>query len=147
VIVPDANLLLYAYDSASPFHGRAAGWWSSCLNGAEPIGLCPAVVFGFVRIGTSSRAFVKPLSVEEASTHVESWFARPMVQLLETDLTDVQKALELLREAGTGGNLTTDAQVAAISVRYGAVAHTADSDFARFRGVRWHNPLMDRASD
>lgn len=142
MIVPDANLLLYAYDSASPFHAKASRWWSACLTGTEPVGLCSSVVFGFVRIGTSPRAFARPLTVDEASSHVESWLARPMVELLEMDVTDVRKALGLLSAAGTGGNLTTDAQIAAVSLRHRAVAHTADSDFSRFRGVRWHNPIL-----
>ncbi len=131
MIVPDANLLLYAYDAASPFHSKAAAWWSSCLSGSEPIGLCPAVTFAFVRIGTSRKAFA-----------VESWLKQPMVQVLELDAADVIKALELLRTAGTGGNLTTDAQLAAVCLRHRAVVHTADSDFARFPKIRWRNPLL-----
>jgi uncharacterized protein len=49
--------------------------------------------------------------------------------------------LALLRSAGTGGNLTTDAQVAAIALRLRAVVHTTDTDYARFRDLRWQNPL------
>src|SRR5262245_57420104 len=112
MILPDANLLLYAYDAASPFHAKAASWWSACLSGTEPVGLCPAVVFAFLRIGTSPRAFSEPLTVDEASTHVESWLMQPAAQLLDVDVTDIRTALELLRAAGTGGNLTTDAQLA-----------------------------------
>ena len=142
MILPDANLLLYAYDAASPFHSKAAAWWSACLSGREPIGLCSAVVFGFVRIGTNSRAFVEPLSIHEASAHVESWLRQPMVEFLELDATDAHKAMELLRAAGTGGNLVTDAQLAAVALRHRAAVHTADSDFARFAAIRWHNPLV-----
>jgi toxin-antitoxin system PIN domain toxin len=142
VILPDANLLLYAYDSASQFHSRAAAWWSDCLSGAEPIGLCPAVIFAFLRIGTSSRVFLDPLTVEEATSCVESWLIQPPAQLVDVDLMDIGTAFELLRTAGTGGNLTTDAQLAAISLRHGGIVHTADSDFARFPKVRWHNPIL-----
>lgn len=143
MIVPDANLLLYAYDAASPFHSRAASWWSDCLSGAEPVGLCPAVIYAFVRIGTSPRAFASPLTVGEAARHVESWFETPGAQLLGTDLTDIRVSLDLLRKAGAGGNLTTDAQLAAVASRTGGVVHTADVDFARFAGVRWQNPLTE----
>src|SRR5262245_10175595 len=142
MILPDANLLLYAYDAASPFHKRSAAWWSACLSGREPVGLCPAVLFAFVRIGTSSRAFTEPLTVGEACSHVESWLNQPVAQLLDVDATDVRRALELLRRAGAGGNLTTDAQLAAVSLRHRAVVHTADTDFARFPHVRWHNPIL-----
>ena len=45
MIVPDANLLLYTVDSTSPFHDVAREWWTSCLNGAVPVGLCHPVMF------------------------------------------------------------------------------------------------------
>jgi len=59
MIVPDANLLLHAYDAESPFHRRAARWWSSLLSSAEPVGLCPIVVLGFLRLATSPRVFAR----------------------------------------------------------------------------------------
>ena len=142
MIIPDANLLLYAYDAAGPFHANSAAWWSACLSGREPVGLCPAVLFAFVRIGTSPRAFTEPLTVEEAAGHVEAWLQQPAAQLLEVDAEDIRSALGLLRRAGTAGNLTTDAQIAALGLRHRAVVHTADADFARFPGVRWRNPLL-----
>jgi len=143
--VPDANLLLYVYDASSPFHSKSSAWWSACLSGKEPVGLCPSVIFSFVRIGTSAKAFVEPLSVDEASEHVDSWLKQPVTQVLNVDRTDVGKALELLRAAGTGGNLTSDAQLAAVALRHRGVVHTADSDFARFPKIRWYNPLLHRS--
>ena len=62
MIIPDINLLLYAYDASSPFHTKAAAWWQGCLSGTEPVGLLPVVLFGFVRIGTNVRAFLNPLT-------------------------------------------------------------------------------------
>jgi toxin-antitoxin system PIN domain toxin len=144
VILPDVNLLLYAYDAGSPFHAKSSAWWSKCLSGSEPVGFCPVVLFAFIRIGTSARAFARPLTIQEASTHVQNWLEQPNAQLLEMELQDILQALTLLREAGTGGNLTTDAQIAAVSLRVGAVVHTVDADYARFPRVRWFNPLNGR---
>jgi toxin-antitoxin system PIN domain toxin len=141
VILPDANLLLYAYDEDSPFHARSKAWWSKCLSGSEPVGLCPTVIFAFVRIGTSSRAFVRPLTIQEATTHVKDWLEQPVTQLVEMELPDILQVLALLVDAKAGGNLTTDAQLAAMALRLGAVVHTVDTDFARFPRVRWLNPL------
>ena len=67
MIVPDINLLLYAHDSSSPFHAKAAGWWQACLSGTEPVGLLHVVTFGFVRIATNARAFVNPMTPAEAA--------------------------------------------------------------------------------
>ena len=142
MIVPDANLLLYSYDSASRFHERAAGWWQACLSGSETVGLCGVVLFAFVRIGTNRRAFVNPMSVEEATGHIREWLARSITDFLVTQESDVVQALNWLEAAGSGGNLTTDAHIAAIANRHRATVHTADTDFGRFSGVRWLNPLL-----
>jgi toxin-antitoxin system PIN domain toxin len=142
VIVPDANLLLYAYDSSSRFHDPATDWWENCLIGAEPVGLCSVVLFAFVRIGTSRRAFDNPMPIEEAADHVRSWLDRQVTDLLVAREVDVLQALKWLESAGTGGNLTTDAQIAAIAHRHRATVHTADTDFDRFPDVRWHNPIL-----
>ena len=141
MILPDANLLLYAYDSASPFHAKAAAWWSAALSGKEPVGFCSSILFAFVRIGTNSRAFTQPLTLDEAAAHVEEWLEQPVAHVFDTDADDVRAALGLLRISGAGGNLTSDAQLAALALRHRAVVHTADIDFARFPRVRWHNPI------
>jgi len=44
--------------------------------------------------------------------------------------------------AGSGGNLTSDAHLAAIAIEHGAELCSADSDFARFEGLKWRNPLV-----
>ena len=72
MIVPDINLLLYAYDAGSPFHSKAAAWWQRSLSGTEPVGLAQVAVFGFVRIGTNPRVFGNPLTPIEAAEHVRS---------------------------------------------------------------------------
>ena len=147
MIIPDANLLLYAYDAASPFHAKASDWWRRCLTGRSPVGLCPVVLFAFVRIGTSRRAFEEPMTIEEASRHVRSWLEMPSTHLLPQEESDVIRALDWLVLQGVGGNLTTDAQIAATALRTRAEVHTADADFSRFPGVKWVNPLFARSAD
>lgn len=142
MILPDANLLLYAYDQSSPFHEQAGTWCVQVMSGPAPVILLPAVVFGFVRISTHPRVFHEPLTVTEAASHVRSWLARRHVQLHEMLPEDVESALKLLEAAGTAGNLTTDAQIAAVALRLDAEVHTADLDFGRFPGVRFVNPLV-----
>lgn len=141
MILPDANLLLYACDQSSPFHDKAASWCEGVMNGTSPVIFLPTVVFGFVRISTHPRIFSEPLSVAEASAHVRSWLERKQVRLHDMLADDVETVLALLESAGTAGNLTTDAQIAAVALRLDAEVHTADLDFGRFAGVRFCNPL------
>ena len=46
-----------------------------------------------------------------------------------------------LAVAGSGTKLVTDAHIAALAMEHDAELHTNDSDFARFPGLRWLNPL------
>jgi toxin-antitoxin system PIN domain toxin len=141
MIVPDINLLLYAYDADSPFHARAATWWQDCLSGTEPVLIPQVVVFGFVRVGTNARAFRHPLTAAEAASHVRSWLGETIVSVPETAPDHIERVLGLLGSLGTAGNLVTDAQIAAVAIEHDAVVHTADADFIRFKGLRWRNPL------
>ena len=141
MIVPDVNLLLYAYDASSRHHAAAAAWWQACLSGRETVGLPAVVVFGFVRISTSARVFDHPLTAGEAAAHVRAWLARPGVQVLEPRHDHIERVLSLLEELGTAAKLVTDAQIAAQAIEHDAVLHTTDADFLRVAGLRWVNPL------
>ena len=142
MIVPDANLLLYAYDLESPFHGKARQWWEACLSGGETVGLTHPVIFAFVRIGTHARAFVKPMALSEAAAIVKEWLSLSLVRVLLPDDEHVQRVLGLLAEAASaGGNAVTDAQIASLATAHRGVVHTADRDFLRFKSLRTHYPL------
>ncbi|MES2997334.1 MAG: TA system VapC family ribonuclease toxin [Verrucomicrobiota bacterium] len=142
MIVPDINLLIYACDASSPFHQKAAAWLEGVFNAQVPVIFVPPVVFGFVRIATHPRVFSFPLAVPEAAAHVRSWLERKSVRMIDLLPEDVDSALALLEAAGTAGNLTTDAQIAAVALRLDGVVHTADLDFGRFPGLRYVNPLV-----
>lgn len=146
VIVPDVNLLVYAYDADSRFHATARVWWQECLSGGEPVGLPAVVVFGFVRIVTSARVFTRPMTMAEAGGHVREWLARPGVEMLEPQADHLERVLSILETMGTGGNLVTDAQIAALALAAKACLHTADADFLRVAGLRWLNPLTGVSS-
>ncbi|HVZ75119.1 MAG TPA: type II toxin-antitoxin system VapC family toxin [Polyangia bacterium] len=141
MIVPDVNLLVYAYLSAIREHAGAKAWWERILNSATPVGLAMPVLFGFVRLTTNRRVHEPPLAVEAALGHVESWLARPRVRLLLPGPRHLEIAFALLRRLGTAANLTTDVQLAALAVEHQAELHSNDADFARFSGLRWVNPL------
>lgn len=147
MIIPDINLLLYAYDSSSPFHTKAAAWWQSCLSGAEPVGLLHLVVFGFVRIATNTRVFLQPMTPAEAAGHVRSWLEQPPVQVLDPGPSHIAEVLNLLEGLGTAANLVSDAQMAAFAMDHDAVVHTVDTDFMRFQGLRWFNPITATGSN
>ena len=141
MILPDANLILYAYDLESPFHPVAADWWTRCLNEVEAVGLAQVILFAFLRLSTSPRVFANPLSLADAIREVRAWSAQPNVRVLATDQDHWHRVCELLNRAGGAGNLVIDAQLAAVAMEYRGTVHTADTDFQRFAGVKWFNPI------
>ena len=141
MIVPDINLLVYAYNDGAPHHGTASRWWEGLVNGAERVGVPWIVSTGFVRLMTHPRAVAAPISPVDAIAHVRDWFRYAHVSPINPGaehLTHVQRNLEA---AGVAGNLVTDAHIAALAMEYQAEVHSNDSDFTRFPGLRWRNPL------
>jgi uncharacterized protein len=141
VIVPDINLLLYAEIDAHPLHAASRRWWEEALSGARQVGLAPVCLFGFLRLATNRRVFSEPLSVGDAIDRVERWLERPNVTTLIPGRNHLQVAFRLLSRLGTAANLTTDVQIAAHAIEVNGEVHSNDSDFARFEGLRWINPL------
>jgi toxin-antitoxin system PIN domain toxin len=141
VIVIDANILLYAYDSSSAHHEVARGWLESILSRPEPVGLAWMTVLAFLRISTNPRAFQHPFSVTEAVAIVSGWLDRPMVTLLGPGERHWEILRDLLLEGQAPGPLVMDAHLAALAIEHGATLSTSDRDFARFPGLRLHNPL------
>ena len=139
--VVDLNVLLYAVNREGAKHGVARAWLDDTLSGAEPIGLPWVVLMGFLRLSTSRVVFPKPLTAEQALSIVDSWLAQPSVVALVPGDDHWRVLRGLLEESGTAGNLTTDAHLAAMAIENGAELCSSDSDFARFRHLRWVNPL------
>ncbi len=139
--VPDVNLLLYALDETSPHHLRARPWLESLLSGTEPVGFAWVVILAFVRLSTRPQLFANPLSPGEAFAVVEGWLAQPCALVLHPTERHLALLRGLVDPLGTAGNLTTDAHLAALAIEYGGEVCSADTDFARFRGLRWTNPF------
>lgn len=141
MIVPDTNLLLYAYDESFPAHAAARNWWETVMNGDEPIGLPWVVVLAFVRLATHPTVAANPRSVPDVREIVESWVAAPHVRVLHGTGHTMKAFFDSLESANLGGNLCTDALIAALALEAGARVFTNDRDFQRFAGLVAVNPL------
>ena len=141
MIIPDINLLIYAHNAADPQHAPAKEWWESSINGSVPVGLPWIVMGGFIRLMTHSRVLENPMAVTEATDGVRSWLDQSSVIVLEPGKNFPVIFFHFLEELGTGGNLTTDAHIAALAVEKQAEVHSCDADFSRFAGLSWKNPI------
>jgi toxin-antitoxin system PIN domain toxin len=141
VIVLDANLLLYAYDSASAHHTKARAWVEDVFSAAEPVGLPWQTISAFLRIMTSPRLPGERFTVAESVQVVDRWLEQPNVRLLAPGEDHWALFRRMMVEGQAPGPLVSDASLAALTTEFGGVLHTTDRDFARFPGLRWLNPL------
>jgi hypothetical protein len=140
VQIVDANVLLYAVNPAAPLHERARTWLDAALGGGETVGFAWTVVLAFVRVATSSVAFARPLTVDEAAGVVERWLDQHAAVVPEPTGRHLALLRGLLADTGTAANLVNDAHLAALALEHGAEIVSFDRDFQRFPGVRLSMP-------
>jgi uncharacterized protein len=133
--------LIYAVNGAAAQHAACRQWLEYALGGEEEVGFNWVAVNGFLRVTTHQRVFAEPLTVREATEHVQQWLDAPLARIVEPKAGHWIVLKELLLALGTGGNLTTDAHLAALAISHEATLVSCDTDFGRFRRLRWENPL------
>jgi toxin-antitoxin system PIN domain toxin len=143
VILVDANLLIYAVNKDLPQHKQARAWLEQTLSGADAVGLPWVSLMAFLRVCTNPRIFESPLSPEKTMAFIDEWLNRPNVSMVAPGAGHWAILKNLIRQAGTAGNLTTDAHIAALALEHGCAICSADNDFKRFAGVEHFNPLVN----
>jgi len=141
MIIIDVNLLVYAVNEDAPCHRHAKAWLETVVAGTETVGLPWTVLLAFLRLTTKSGLFQHPLDVATAFELVDAWLAQPSVIVPEPSARHFQTLRDLVTPLGTGGNLTSDAHLAALAIEHRAELCSTDNDFSRFPRLRWRNPL------
>lgn len=140
-ILLDANVLLWAHHRGFPQHERARAWLASALTDIPVVGIPWPSVLAFLRVSTHPRAFEQPLAIGAVWEVVTGWLRRPNVTTPAPTDAHADLLGQLLVAGRATANHTTDAHLAALAIEYGAELCSADTDFARFPGLRWTNPL------
>jgi toxin-antitoxin system PIN domain toxin len=136
----DVNVLIYATDDQSKRHPEAKPWLDGVMTATETIGLPTAVTIGYLRLTTNPRVMRVPLSPSEAIEIVRTWLSRPSVSVPQPTDRHLDLLDELLGATGVGGNLVSDAHLAALAIEHGAELWSYDADFGRFPGLLWRSP-------
>jgi toxin-antitoxin system PIN domain toxin len=99
------------------------------------------VLLAFLRLTTRAGLFRNPLPVDTAFDLVSSWLDQSSATIVHPGPNHLRIFRDSILPLGTGGNLTSDAHLAALAIEYGAELCSSDADFARFPGLKWRNPL------
>jgi uncharacterized protein len=143
VIVLDANILLYAYDSSSAKHKQARTWVERIFSEESLVGIPWQTVSAFLRVVTNASLPGRRFTIEEAAQVVEQWQEQPNVRFLAAGEEHWSLLRRMLVTGQARGPMVSDAQLAALTLEHGGVLYSTDRDFARFPGLRWSNPLEE----
>jgi toxin-antitoxin system PIN domain toxin len=144
MILPDVNVLIYAFRSDLPQHKVCRQWLLEVISGDARFGLSPAVLGAVVRISTNARAFRTPSDIEEAFAFCEDLLRQPHCQIVEPGERHWDIFRRLCIETETRGPRVSDAWFAALAIEWGCEWITLDRDYARFPGLSWQVPAAGR---
>ena len=139
--LPDINVLIYAHRQDATEHEKYASWLTALVSGRESFAMSPYVLSGFLRIVTNPRVFPRATPMPTAIAFCQQLISRPRAVMILPSPRHWELVTELCLAANIQGPLVSDAYLAALAIDHGCELVTADSDFARFEGLRWRHPL------
>ncbi|MDN5858068.1 MAG: type II toxin-antitoxin system VapC family toxin [Pseudonocardia sp.] len=141
MILPDVNVLVYAFNDTSPRHVEYAAWLQGVLDADEPVGVSGVVLSGFLRIVTHPRIFDEPATPGDALDFVRAVRDADNAVVVEPGRRHWRIFTSLVESTGAVGNAVPDAWLAALAVESGCEWVTTDRGFARYPGLRLRHPL------
>lgn len=135
--LPDANVFIYAANKAAREHPTAINWLKGAFEAAGGVGLSWVALLGFMRVSTRTGILAQPLTLNQALQALNFWLTQERARVVNPGERHAQLFGQLLARVGTGGNLTTDAHLAALAIEHGATLVSFDRDFARFDGLEF----------
>ena len=142
MILVDANILVYSHVNSFVQHGPARDWLDQQLNGSTRVGLPWVSLIAFLRLVTNPRVFEHPEPITDAWRQVRAWLACESTWIPQPTERHPELMDELLTVPGIHANLVPDAHLAALALGHGLTLCSSDGDFARFKKLRWLNPLI-----
>lgn len=140
MILPDVNVLIYAFRKDVTQHAVCRRWLTDVVEGDARFGLSPIALSAVVRITTNPRSFKMPSPVDEAFGFCDDLLGQPHCQAVEPGERHWDIFKRLCVETDTRGARVTDAWFAALAIEWGCEWITFDRDFARFPGLSWRVP-------
>ena len=137
MILPDVNVLVYAFRSDVKEHDAYKAWLEGVVNGAAAYGMSPQVLASVIRLAPHPRVFAHPDPLEDAVAFASTLLNQPHCQIIEPGPRHWSIFTGLCRSANAYGNLVQDAWLAALAIESGCEWITNDRDFARFEGLHW----------
>jgi toxin-antitoxin system PIN domain toxin len=141
VILPDVNVLLYAFRSDSQEHRQHQEWLTATVEGGATYGMAPQVLSSMIRVVTNRKIFADTYRLDEAVAFANTLLDQPNCQIIQPGERHWRIFCDLCFKAKARGDLVQDAWFAALAIEAGCEWITLDRDYARFPGLRWRTPF------
>jgi len=143
MILPDVNVLIYAFRSDAANHSTCNSWLNGVVAGEARFGISPLALAAVARITTNRRSYANPSTPAEAFAFGDYLLGQPHCQVVEPGERHWEIFKRLCIETDTRGGHVTDAWYAALAIEWGCEWITFDRDYARFPGLKWQVPAAD----
>ena len=143
MILPDVNVLIYAFRQDAPEHAVSNSWLTEVVASDARFGISRLALAALVRITTNPRSYSEPSTLAEAFTFCDYLLGQPNCQVVEPGERHWGIFKRLCTDTDTRGPRVTDAWFAALAIEWGCEWITFDRDYARFPGLRWRAPSRD----
>ena len=140
MILPDVNVLIYAYRKDQPHHLVSRAWLERTVDGQSAFGVSRLVLSAVVRLLTSNRIYHPAETLDDVFVYCRWLTERPNCIFVEPGERHWAIFERLCRDTDTRGARVTDAWFAALAIEHGCEWVTFDRDFARFPGLKWGVP-------
>lgn len=140
MILPDVNVLVYAFRRDSPLHDVCKSWLDGVIAGDAQFGMSPLAMSAVVRITTNPSAFRSASPIEEAFAYCSDLLRQPHCTVVEPGERHWSIFERLCTETNTRGPRVSDAWFAALAIEHGCTWITYDRDYARFDELDWQEP-------
>lgn len=140
MILPDVNVLIYAFREDLPEHKPHREWLTGVVNGQSAYGVSPQVLSSFLRVVTHPSIFARPSGLSEGLKFCGVLIDQAHCQLIHPGTRHWSIFADLCGRVHAAGNLIQDAWFAALAIEHACEWVTNDRDYARFPGLAWRLP-------
>ena len=140
MILPDVNVLIYAFRPEAPKHSICNPWLNRVVADHARFGLSLLTLSAVARITTNPRSYPNPSTLGEVFAFTDFLLGQPHCQLVEPGPRHWDIFKRLCIETSTRGGRVSDAWYAALAIEWGCEWITFDRDYARFPGLKWRLP-------
>ena len=108
MILPDVNVLLYAFRTDAQDHASYRRWLEDLLNGEMAYGMSPQVLAAIIRVATHPRIFVRPSRLEDVTAFASLLLEQPHCQTVQPGPRHWNIFRDVCRKSKATGNLIQD---------------------------------------